>query len=56
MPPVAAGVLDMTSQYEQVFITATDAEHIGEPDISRMWRYVVREGEIESPRVADANG
>lgn len=51
-----AEVLDMTSQYEQVFITATDAEHIGEPDISRMWRYVVREGEIESLRGSDANG
>ena len=43
-----AEVLDMTSQYEQVFITATDAEHIGEPHISRMSRFVVRDGEIES--------
>ena len=50
-----AEVLDMTSQYEQVFITATDAEHIGEPHISRMSRFVVRDGEIESLPVAETS-
>ena len=51
-----AEVLDMTSQYEQVFITATDAETIGEPHISSMSRFVVRGGELESLPVAGASG
>ena len=48
--PRRSHVLDRASQYEQCFITTADVRPIEEKHLSRMSRYVVRDGRVEPAR------